>query len=209
MEDDAYLQSTQYRYFIFTPEKLSQLRQQTNAIASQRLHEDLQSALLSGEITPNAASPDPGSGVHINCEKTVVANPATVLEREELTAEEELKLVSYYATACVKLCDHLKAGSGVKVDITSPFFFSPKVLGLTIFRRICAPPGPIGHSTDIPTTNLSSDLAFANAPQNTTSPYLLSCTQVRKWAAEYFVVYPYGSRNWCQNHKRRFTGARD
>jgi cyclin H len=121
MEDDAYLQSTQYRYFTFTPSKLSQLRQRTNQLATLHLNESIQSALLAGDLSDGGQD---------------------LLERAPLTAEEELKLVSYYITQSVAICDHFRTGSAIKATTLiflqriylriSPLQIHPKTLLLPI-----------------------------------------------------------------------------
>ena len=118
MEDAAYLQSTQYRYFTFTPQTLSRIRQNTNALASTRLDESMQSAIAAGDMTPLTNHPSP------------------------LTAEEELKLVSYYLTTSVALCDHFNTGSDIRATTLSylqrlylrisPLQIHPKTLLLPI-----------------------------------------------------------------------------
>lgn len=135
MEDDIYLQSTQYRYFTFTPQKLSEIRHHTNALASTRLQSDLQSLISSGDLTPSSASPDPSASPNPN-------NKPSILERAPLTPSEELKLVSYYLTTLVALCDHFKTGSAVKATALtflsriylriSPLQIHPKTLMLPI-----------------------------------------------------------------------------
>jgi cyclin H len=121
MEDDAYRQSTQFRYFTFTPNKLSELRQRTNQLATQHLNEQIQSALQAGDISDGVQD---------------------LLEREPLTAEEELKLVSYYITQSAAICDHFCTGSAVKATTLiflqriylriSPLQIHPKTLLLPI-----------------------------------------------------------------------------
>ncbi|KAF8244721.1 hypothetical protein K440DRAFT_655825 [Wilcoxina mikolae CBS 423.85] len=135
MEDDIYLQSTQYRYFTFTPQKLSEIRHHTNALASTRLQSKLQSLISSGDLTPSSASPDPSASPNPN-------NKPSILERAPLTPSEELKLVSYYLTTLVALCDHFKTGSAVKATALtflsriylriSPLQIHPKTLMLPI-----------------------------------------------------------------------------
>ena len=120
MEDSAYLQSTQYRHFTFTPTALSQLRATTNALATQRLQDSLHSAVQAGDPALSSPSPPP----------------------PPLTAHEELKLVSYYLTMCVQLCEHFRTGSAVKATCVaylqriylrvSPLQTHPKTLLLPI-----------------------------------------------------------------------------
>ncbi|KAA8909641.1 hypothetical protein FN846DRAFT_941660 [Sphaerosporella brunnea] len=121
MEDETYLGSTQYRYFTFTPSKLSQIRQRTNQLATQHLNESIQSAIQAGDLSDSGQD---------------------LLEREPLTAEEELKLVSYYITQSVAICDHFRTGSAVKATTLiflqriylriSPLQIHPKTLLLPI-----------------------------------------------------------------------------
>lgn len=128
MEDSAYLQSTQYRHFTFTPAVLSQIRSSTNTVATQRLHDSIQSAVQAGDLTPPS---DGSSSATSNTSSTAA-----------LTAREELKLVSYYLTTCVQLCDHFRTGSAVKATCVaylqriylriSPLQIHPKTLLLPI-----------------------------------------------------------------------------
>ena len=129
MEDNAYLQSTQYRHFTFAPAVLSQMREVTNTVATQRLHDSIQSAMQAGDLTPSS---DGSSSTSSN----ITSSSAS------LTAREELKLVSYYLTTCVQLCDHFRTGSAVKATCVaylqriylriSPLQIHPKTLLLPI-----------------------------------------------------------------------------
>jgi cyclin H len=187
MEDETYLQSTQYRYFTFTPKKLSDLRRHTNAIASQRLHDDLQSAILAGDITPTPDTADPSP------DKPV---PASILDQLPLTAEEELKLVAHYATTCVKICEHFKTGSAVKATALtflqriylriSPLQIHPKTLLLPIlFLALKSETGMQSASEFIRT---AAEIGLKTTKEELLSPEINIAMNLR-WAFK--VLHPY------------------
>ncbi|OAG38872.1 hypothetical protein AYO21_06903 [Fonsecaea monophora] len=87
IEDDEYRASSQYRCWSYTEEKLAQIRQRTNRLASERVRAAIR----------KTGVPIPGSSE--NNENTS-ADPAPGVPT--LTAQEELKIVEW---ACTKIID--------------------------------------------------------------------------------------------------------
>ncbi|OAL34303.1 hypothetical protein AYO20_06356 [Fonsecaea nubica] len=87
IEDDEYRASSQYRYWSYTEEKLAQIRQRTNRLASERVKAAIRKTGV------------PISGSSENNENTS-ADPAPGVPT--LAAQEELKIVEW---ACTKIFD--------------------------------------------------------------------------------------------------------
>ncbi|PGH20366.1 hypothetical protein AJ80_03634 [Polytolypa hystricis UAMH7299] len=105
LEDEIYRTSTQYRLWSFTPASLTSVRENTNAVAAERVRAAIRRAreekrakdgqqqqAISGSGAPNAGS---GGGGGSGGEKDI----------ECLTVEEELELVRYYCEKLMELAD--------------------------------------------------------------------------------------------------------
>ncbi|OAP64479.1 cyclin H [Fonsecaea erecta] len=86
IEDDEYRASSQYRYWSYTEERLAQIRQKTNRLASERV----KAAIRKTQITISGSSENSGN---------TADTPPDV---PTLTAEEELKIVEW---GCTKIVD--------------------------------------------------------------------------------------------------------
>jgi cyclin H len=110
-EDELYRTSTQYRLWSFTPEKLSSLRANTNAVAAEHVkaaikrRKEAQSQLSSRDVsaTPSAATSDAENNGVSNGAGGPVGIPKIDKEVECLTAEEEKKLIDYYCSNCLQM----------------------------------------------------------------------------------------------------------
>lgn len=114
-EDDIYRTSSQYKLWSFTEASLRSLRENTNAVASQRVRAALrrarearQSANPSAAGTATAGTTADGKGADEN-----------VIDC--LTPEEETELVKFYCEKAVELADTYKPPlpSTVRVRISS------------------------------------------------------------------------------------------
>ncbi|GFF22162.1 ubiquitin-conjugating enzyme E2 1 [Aspergillus udagawae] len=133
-EDDIYRTSSQYRLWSFTEASLRSLRENTNAVASQRVRAALrrarearQSANSSAAGTPTAGTTGDGKGAE---EKDI----------DCLTPEEEKELVRFYCEKAVELADTYKPPLPTTVRATaiqyirrfylsnSPMTYSPKTI---------------------------------------------------------------------------------
>ena len=129
-EDDLYRQSTQYKHWSFTPSKLVELRQKTNAHAAAqvKLHiaqdrsdraktaaTEISSAPDSGADTPNGN----GLGTGAN---TPIPNGAGDKggEVDCLTMDEEKMVVDKFCETAMKLGDFLRLQPDVTVPLSYP-----------------------------------------------------------------------------------------
>ncbi|KAF1971889.1 hypothetical protein BU23DRAFT_469868 [Bimuria novae-zelandiae CBS 107.79] len=118
-EDDLYRQSTQYKHWSFTPSRLSELRQKTNAHAAaqvklhiagdraeraKRATREASSAPESGADTPNGN----GTGTGAN-------TPTPGGDVDCLTMDEEKMVVDKFCETAMKLGDFLK----LQPDVTA------------------------------------------------------------------------------------------
>ena len=128
-EDDLYRQSTQYKHWSFTPSRLVELRQKTNAHAAAqvKLHiaqdrteraktaaADISSAPDSGADTPN------GNGVGTGA-NTPIPNGAGDKDGEVdcLTVDEEKMVVDKFCETAMKLGDFLRLQPDVTVTLST------------------------------------------------------------------------------------------
>jgi cyclin H len=107
-EDDLYKQSTQFKYWSFTPDQLSASRVSTNKQATERVKANVarQRAVRARSQVESANTSDAGSGIengsntplHVGADKEVNC----------LTVAEEKKLVDTFCERALELGDHLK-----------------------------------------------------------------------------------------------------
>jgi len=108
-EDELYRSSTQYRLWSFTPDKLSSLRANTNALAAEHVkaaikrHRHAKSHVsVDVSATTSAATSDAENNAVSNGPGGPVRSPPTG-EVDCLTAEEEKKLIDFYCTSCLQM----------------------------------------------------------------------------------------------------------
>ena len=106
-EDDIYRSSTQYRLWSFSPESLAALRKKTYDLAIER-------------ASRYAGQRIAGNGVDGAAEQNGEANGGDV---ENLTEEEELRLVHRYCDQIRTTSDHFKWPVNVKVQPSADVLF--------------------------------------------------------------------------------------
>jgi cyclin H len=97
IEDDLYRSSTQYRYWSFTRQALTSLRQSTNELASERVR-----AAFGRIRAANEASQNLAGGAHQTKPGADVDAQHRAADIETLTVEEELQVVEW---GCSKIIE--------------------------------------------------------------------------------------------------------
>ncbi|KAF7128372.1 hypothetical protein CNMCM5793_003102 [Aspergillus hiratsukae] len=132
-EDDIYRTSSQYKLWSFTKASLQSLRENTNAVASQRVRAALRRAREARQSANSSAAGTPIAG-------TTDGKGAEEKDIDCLTTEEEKELVTYYCEKAVELADTYKPPLPTTVRATaiqyirrfylsnSPMTYSPKTI---------------------------------------------------------------------------------
>ncbi|GIK00415.1 hypothetical protein Aspvir_004438 [Aspergillus viridinutans] len=133
-EDDIYRTSSQYKLWSFTEASLRSLRENTNAVASQRVRAALRRAREARQSANSSAAGTPTAGT------TADSKGAEEKDIDCLTPEEEKELVRFYCEKAVELADTYKPPLPTTVRATSiqyirrfylsnsPMTYSPKTI---------------------------------------------------------------------------------
>ncbi|KAF4217701.1 hypothetical protein CNMCM8980_005680 [Aspergillus fumigatiaffinis] len=133
-EDDIYRTSSQYKFWSFTEASLRSLRENTNAVASQRVRAALRRAREARQSANSSAAGTPTAGT------TADGKGADEKDIDCLTPEEEKELVRFYCEKAVELADTYKPPLPTTVRATaiqyirrfylsnSPMTYSPKTI---------------------------------------------------------------------------------
>lgn len=109
-EDERYRTSSQYRLWSYSPESLASLRETTNELAATRVREAI-SRSKANSTAPSSADTSEAE-TKGGLQKRLTQGSAEV---ECLTAEEELKLLTFYCGQTIEFGNHLKVPTEVKV----------------------------------------------------------------------------------------------
>lgn len=115
IEDDYYRASTQYRYWSYTPQQLSDLRQQTNGVAREKVKAAFQRARSQRNGTNGDANEGNDAG---NAQSDDI--PINTL-----TVEEELKIVEWGCNKIIEMGEAMKPRVPGHVVVSRPSSPSP------------------------------------------------------------------------------------
>jgi len=121
-EDDLYRSSSQYKHWSFTPSQLTQLRQKTNAQATDRVKANVarhRAQRAKAAIIDSASESDRANtpGIENGNGAGTGANTPVHVDREVdcLTVAEEMKLVDRFCETAMDLGKFMEAPSDVTV----------------------------------------------------------------------------------------------
>jgi hypothetical protein len=126
IEDEAYRNSSQYRYWSYRRETLSSLRQETNHLASERVRIAIKRAR-------------DAKRAHVDAENGQGKNDQDVLDNttiDTLTVQEELKIVSWFASKIVEVGGAMEPPIPMEIRVSDPYNFACEgCIGIKMLTR--------------------------------------------------------------------------
>lgn len=125
-EDDIYRQSSQFRLWSFTPERLASLRESTNTLAATRVRDAVRRSRENGVPKPKSGTSNgagSGSDGDGRANGAHPAKPAAAARVECLSVDEERVIVEYYCSQAIAVSTSEK-GFGFPPEVTVSLLFS-------------------------------------------------------------------------------------